>query len=437
MLSCIIGVKSINSFDYEEAKLREWSNKGILRCPECGEKVIYCKGDYKIPYFRHEVGTNCDGGNSYYEPMTEEHIEGIRILYNRLKEIEGVTNLEVEKYIKNTKQRPDIYFEYGNKRYCIEYQCSPISTQYNKRHELYQLEGIEDIWILGTEKYEFNEGRPKEGLLMFDEKKIKAIENEIDKSEKPLLYMDGSKVYKPNKEGFKCVTRRKGRYGDYYTEILKTKICVKLKNEDIRNLDLDFLLDKENKSLKEIDKIIQKTIIEVEEKIKEVNDLCDEDFIFKYNLSVERFPVFKLCKGISHFTKFETYGDELQSSLFIEVLDNHVKKISDVIEFRRFSKRIFQDLHKRYSKIKVPVLITENLDGNYISKIEIPKYDLTMFFKKGTIDVYNTYKYKVSEYVDYFNVGYNHIKTIDYSNEDAIYDFISNYVRNKLYGGEQ
>ena len=199
MLSCIVGTKSVNSLDYEEVKLREWSNKGILKCPECGEKVLYCKGDYKIPYFRHEVGTSCDGGNSYYEPMTEEHIEGIRVLYNKLKEIEGVTNLEVEKYIKNTKQRPDIYFEYENKRYCIEYQCSPISTQYNKRHELYQLEGIEDIWILGTEKYEFNEkifNREFDLIndnLIIDKKTIKEIEDEIDFSKYPLLYLN-SKV---------------------------------------------------------------------------------------------------------------------------------------------------------------------------------------------------------------------------------------------------
>lgn len=154
MLSCIVGNKSVNSFIYEETKLRKWSNKGILRCPECGEKVIYCNGDYKVPYFRHEAKSDCIG--SYSEPMTDEHINGIKLLFDRLSEIEGVSNLEVEKYIKNTRQRPDIYFEYEGDRYCIEYQCSPISTQYNRRHELYELENIKDIWILGTEKYNFD-----------------------------------------------------------------------------------------------------------------------------------------------------------------------------------------------------------------------------------------------------------------------------------------
>lgn len=144
MLSCIVGNKSVNSFDYEEHKLREWSNKKILRCPECGERVIYCNGDYKIAYFKHEVASECKG-NLYSEPITEEHIGGIKSIYNKLKTIQGITNLEVEKYIVNTKQRPDIYFEYKGQRYCIEYQCSLIATQYNKRHELYELEGIKDI----------------------------------------------------------------------------------------------------------------------------------------------------------------------------------------------------------------------------------------------------------------------------------------------------
>lgn len=137
MLSCIIGVKSINSFDYEEAKLREWSNKGVLRCPECGEKVIYCKGDYKIPYFRHEVGTSCDGGNSYYEPMTEEHIEGIKILYNRLKEIDGVINLEVEKKVTevNIKCKTDFIFQYN-----LDMDRFPIFTLKRRNNWKYDLQ---------------------------------------------------------------------------------------------------------------------------------------------------------------------------------------------------------------------------------------------------------------------------------------------------------
>ena len=44
-------------------------------------------------------------------------------------------------------------FEYYGKTCVIEYQCSPIATEYVERHELYQASGIVDIWVCGTEKY--------------------------------------------------------------------------------------------------------------------------------------------------------------------------------------------------------------------------------------------------------------------------------------------
>lgn len=170
MLSCIVGNKSINTFEYSKSKLKEWSDKGILKCPECEESLIYCHGDFKIPYFKHRVKSDCNG--AYSEENTEEHREGIQNLYLWLKNQDEVSNIEIEKYIHNTKQRPDIYFEIGGKRYCIEYQCSPISTQYNKRHELYSLEGIYDIWILGENKFsKFNDKT--------NEMKLKKIQQEI------------------------------------------------------------------------------------------------------------------------------------------------------------------------------------------------------------------------------------------------------------------
>lgn len=239
MLSCIIGGKSINSFDYDEAKLREWSNKEILKCPECNERVIYCKGDYKIPYFKHEIGSECSG-NKYYEPMTEEHINGIKMLYNRLKEIKGVENLEVEKYIKNTKQRPDIYFEYEGERYCIEYQCSPISTQYNKRHELYQLEGINDIWILGTEKYNFEKFKEGDNTIDFEEKSIKTIEDEIDRGDSPLLYLKEGNILKIDEDGFIPVLRDEYKYF-YKNSPLKKTVGMSLYKYNINDMNVDTL----------------------------------------------------------------------------------------------------------------------------------------------------------------------------------------------------
>lgn len=59
----------------------------------------------------------------------------------------------LEGWIPETKQRPDIMFEYNKKQYVIEYQCSPIATEYVERHDLYKASGIIDIWIAGYVKY--------------------------------------------------------------------------------------------------------------------------------------------------------------------------------------------------------------------------------------------------------------------------------------------
>lgn len=91
--------------------------------------------------------------DKYSEPETAEHIQGKRDLYEWIKKQPGVTDVILEGWIPETHQRPDIMFKHNGKKCVIEYQCSPISTEYYERHELYQAAGINDIWILGTDKY--------------------------------------------------------------------------------------------------------------------------------------------------------------------------------------------------------------------------------------------------------------------------------------------
>ena len=153
MLSCLLNNQRINCFDnnYNKEQLKKWANKGILLCPACGKPYEYCHGKVRIPYFRHKDKAQCE--DRYSEPETEEHIQGKRDLYEWIKNQPGVTNVILEGWIPETKQRPDIMFKYYGKQCVMEYQCSPISTEYYERHELYQAAGIEDVWVLGTEKY--------------------------------------------------------------------------------------------------------------------------------------------------------------------------------------------------------------------------------------------------------------------------------------------
>lgn len=160
MLSCLLNEKRINCYDgqYSKEQLKKWANKKILICPACGKPYEYCHGKVKSPYFRHMDKAECE--DKYSEPETEEHINGKKDLYEWIKKQPGITDCILEGWIATTKQRPDIMFKYKDKQYVLEYQCTPIASEYIERHELYQAAGINDIWICGTERV-FNTSREK------------------------------------------------------------------------------------------------------------------------------------------------------------------------------------------------------------------------------------------------------------------------------------
>lgn len=109
--------------------------------------------------------------DKYSESETEEHLNGKRDLFEWIKKQNGVVNAVLEGWIPDTKQRPDIMFEYNGQKYVIEYQCSPIATEYVERHELYKASGIIDIWICGTEKYlqKYHEGTGKKRINILED----------------------------------------------------------------------------------------------------------------------------------------------------------------------------------------------------------------------------------------------------------------------------
>lgn len=153
MITCKVGENIINCYDgiHSKEQLKKWAGKNILICPVCGKPYEYCHGKVKSPYFRHKEKDACE--DKYSEAETQEHILGKRRLFEWVKNQTGVTNAILEGWIPETKQRPDIMFKYNGKQYVIEYQCTPISSEYYERHDLYKVAGIIDIWICGLEKY--------------------------------------------------------------------------------------------------------------------------------------------------------------------------------------------------------------------------------------------------------------------------------------------
>lgn len=186
MITCKVGNTIINCIDgiYDKDKLRRWSGQERLICPDCGRLYEYCHGEIVSPYFRHkEKSSECDG--IYHESETEEHIKGKTAIYRWLLNIQdkcGIENVHLEYYIKETRQKPDIYFEQNGERYAIEYQCTPIATEFLKRRELYKLAGIKDIWVLGCEKYTGGKVIEKHVYVKFDTKYNCMIFNGIGKT---------------------------------------------------------------------------------------------------------------------------------------------------------------------------------------------------------------------------------------------------------------
>lgn len=152
MINCKLNDITINCYDgaYSRDELKYFANKKMLLCPACGKPYEYCHGKIVSAYFRHQEKDQCD---RYSEPESQEHLNGKRDLYEWVKIQDGVSDVVLEGWIPDTNQRPDIMFNYKGHKYVIEYQCSPISTEYFERHQLYKSVEVNDIWICGTEKY--------------------------------------------------------------------------------------------------------------------------------------------------------------------------------------------------------------------------------------------------------------------------------------------
>ncbi|MGP4106690.1 competence protein CoiA [Virgibacillus sp. L01] len=117
-------------------------------CPTCNEPLILKAGTQMIPHFAHRSNSSCpssEGGEGPY------HEKGKLLLYQWLKHQQLTVQLEA--YIPEIKQRPDILITINNKLVAIEYQCARIPAyQVRERNEGYLSAGITPIWILGANR---------------------------------------------------------------------------------------------------------------------------------------------------------------------------------------------------------------------------------------------------------------------------------------------
>lgn len=321
MLTCIVGKNVIDAFTYKEEKLREWSNKGMLKCPVCGEDMVYCHGDYKIPYFRHVQNSDCP--DIYSEGITEEHILGVKALYDWLNNQSDITDVQLEKWMPETRQRPDIYFKYNDGEYVIEYQCSPIATKYNERHELYRLNNINDIWILGMQKYNVS------SIL-----NTKSIEREIYYTCNRIIYLNPFEgkgmFYKTDEGGLKYRTN----YYNYYTEsILKTKFDVNLMKLEVDKLNINFFNE-----TKLMGGNVNKVINTCFKRIEKLKLTTHSNYtLYLNNYKKDKYIILKSdrCNGYIFKIKISEFNEELLE----KELSGEINYANDILKFLNVKQR--------------------------------------------------------------------------------------------------
>jgi hypothetical protein len=132
---------------FSKEQLRLWSANKLI-CQYCGGLVRYRHGIIVSPHFSHHANNDCD----YWEPETEEHLAGKRMLKSWLENVLPSNETIAEYFVKEIKQRADIMTLYPDgHRLCIEYQCSPVSLELlKKRMEGYEQVGISQVWVLGA-----------------------------------------------------------------------------------------------------------------------------------------------------------------------------------------------------------------------------------------------------------------------------------------------
>lgn len=262
MISCIVGKTEITSFGRDDKTLRKWSDEHKLTCPVCGEELKYYNGEHMIAHFKHLSGSECVGAE-YSEKDTDEHNRGKLTLFNWLSSKDNIDNLKVEYWIPETKQRADIYFEYNNKKYVIEFQCT-TSTNIKERTDLYNLNDINVIWILGFEKY----NNPQD-----NNRKFNALERDIKNKYNTILYLNNDTLIKLH--DFEYI------YKDvvsYMQQTYKTQFNFKHKSVLLNNVELEYILNCNNECFDVIDYI--------DKKINEVNKLIINPLWSKYRVGI-------------------------------------------------------------------------------------------------------------------------------------------------------
>ncbi|PEX81512.1 competence protein CoiA [Bacillus cereus] len=132
-------------YNRDEELLRRMRQKERFFCTACGKEVQMKLGKQKSWHFAHKKVDSC---LAFYEVESIYHMQGKELLYRWLKHQKFRVN--IEHYLPEIQQRPDIFVERAGRKIAIEYQCANLSVeQLSKRTYSYWQAGIQVIWIIG------------------------------------------------------------------------------------------------------------------------------------------------------------------------------------------------------------------------------------------------------------------------------------------------
>lgn len=134
---------------YTKKEIEYLRNTEKFICPTCRRKVLIKAGEKVTPHFAHVSLQNCPANEKGESP---EHKRGKLLLYKWLRRQR--IHVELEKYLKDINQQPDLLLTIQQKKIAIEYQCTRISIEHiQRRNKGYQQAGITPIWILGPKQF--------------------------------------------------------------------------------------------------------------------------------------------------------------------------------------------------------------------------------------------------------------------------------------------
>ncbi|UOR13121.1 competence protein CoiA [Halobacillus amylolyticus] len=136
-------------YQLSKQRIEQLRKEKTYFCPTCKESLQIRSGRLHTAHFAHFPSSNCE---RKHQGESEYHESGKWLLYQWLTH-QGY-DVELEFFLKETNQRPDLFFTVGDKRIAIEFQCSTIPPEIiEKRTKSLNEAGIFPLWIIGKNQY--------------------------------------------------------------------------------------------------------------------------------------------------------------------------------------------------------------------------------------------------------------------------------------------